>query len=276
MAAGLWALCFSCSSQSEVVYGTSTATGLNWVMTNILPAYTGLEVNGLVYQYTTVKDPESEMVVYVQNENAQGDGYIFQFADNWTGQPGNTIRRKFVMPNILSDFWGDGSITWTGEGSVEDANVIYTYKYDSCFDPQSDPACPGYKDEVEVPDIPFVDPLNDEFVIMQMEQQAKIDAEAEEDDRRRRQKESTIDAALENLLGDGINPKLVDLALQAKALSALYRVLPVDYYDPLDGGEYLETIKLNGGEIQDNRQGRQAVFRQQALHDAMVNSQYER
>ena len=75
--------CYSSYSHSEIVYGTSSTTGLNWVMTNILPAYTGLEVNGLVYQYTTIKDAEDDMIVYVQNENAQGDGYIFTFADNF-------------------------------------------------------------------------------------------------------------------------------------------------------------------------------------------------
>jgi len=245
-------------------------------MTNVLPAYTGLEVNGLVYQYTTVKNAEDEMIVYVQNENAQGDGYIFQFADNWTGQPGNTIRRKFVLPNITSDYWGDGSITWTGVGSVEDTSVIYTYKYDTCFDPQSDPSCPGYEEEVEVPEIPFVDPLNDEFVMQQMQQQAKIDQEQEEEDRRRRQRESTIESAIEKVLGDGTNPKLADDALEAAKLAKLYKVLPVIYYNPLDGGEYLETIKLNGGEIQDNIQGRRVNYAQQLLHEEMVNLQYER
>ena len=269
-------LSFSPYSHSEIVYGTSSTTGLNWVMTNILPAYTGLEVNGLVYQYTTVKNAEDDMIVYVQNRNAQDDGYIFTFADNWSGLPGNTIRRKFVLPNIPADFWGDGSITWTGEGEVVDANVIYSYKYDTCFDPQSDPSCPGFEEEVEVPEIPFVDPLNDEFIMQQMQQQAKIDQEQEEEDRRRRQRESTIESAIEKVLGDGTNPKLADEALQAAKLAELYKVLPTIYYNPLDGGEYLETIKLNGGEIQDNLQGRRANFAQQLLHEKMINLQYER
>ena len=245
-------------------------------MTNVLPAYTGLEVNGLVYQYTTVKDAESDMIVYVQNENAQGDGYIFTFADNWSGLPGNTIRRKFVLPNIPSDYWGDGSITWTGEGDVVDANVIYSYKYDTCFDPQSDPSCPGYEKEVEIPEIPFVDPLNDEFIIASMQQQVRRDEEQEEEDRQRRQKESTIESAVERLLGDGTNPKLIDDFLQTQQLLVLYKVLPTNYYDLLDGGEYLETIKLNGGEIQDNLQGRRATYAQELLHEKMVNLQYER
>jgi hypothetical protein len=244
-------------------------------MTQILPEYAGLEINGLVYQYTTVKEADDAMVVTVANENVNG-GYIFRDTEDWSGVPGNTIRKKFILPNSLAELWGDGSITWTGEGDVTDASILYSYKYDTCFDPQSDPSCPGYEEEVEVPEIPFVDPLNDEFVIMQMEQQAKIDEEQEEEDRRRRQRESTIESAIEKVLGDGTNPKLADEALEAAKLLELYRVLPTNYYNPLDGGEYLETIKLNGGEIQDNLQGRRANFAQQLLHEKMINLQYER
>ena len=67
-------------SFSEEVYGTTNnaaQAGLNWVMTNVLPEYAGLEVNGLIYQYTAVKDPETNMIVWVQNEYADGNGYIF-------------------------------------------------------------------------------------------------------------------------------------------------------------------------------------------------------
>ena len=78
-------------------------------MTNILPEFTGLEINGLVYQYTAVKDPETGMIVYVQNEYADGSGYIFRNADDWTGLPGNTIRKGFVLPNTLGSLWGPGS-----------------------------------------------------------------------------------------------------------------------------------------------------------------------
>ena len=62
---------YSSASYSEEVFGTTNNAaqfGLNWVMTNILPSQAGLEVNGLVYQYTAVKDPETGMIVYVQFE----------------------------------------------------------------------------------------------------------------------------------------------------------------------------------------------------------------
>ena len=75
-------------SYSEQVFGvTKNAAdfGYNWVMSQILPQQAGLQVNNVFYRYTTIKDEEDEMVVYVQNENAQGDGYIFREVDDWTG-----------------------------------------------------------------------------------------------------------------------------------------------------------------------------------------------
>lgn len=244
-------------------------------MTQILPEYAGLEINGLVYQYTTVKDADAAMIVTVANENING-GYIFRDSEDWSGVPGNTIRKKFILPNSLAELWGGGSITWTGEGDVTDASILYSYKYDTCFDPQSDPSCPGYEEKVEVPEIPFVDPLSDEFIIMQMEQQAKIDEQQEEEDRRRRQRENAIESAIEKVLGDGSNPKLADAELQAAKLAELYKILPVTYYNGLYGGVYEETVVLSGGEIKDSLKGRKAVFRQEALHETMINLQYER
>ena len=46
---------------------------------------TGLEVTGVIYRYVAVKDPESDMIVYVQNEDAQNEGeYIFREKDDWS------------------------------------------------------------------------------------------------------------------------------------------------------------------------------------------------
>ena len=244
-------------------------------MTNILPQFAGLEVNGLVYQYTAVKDPDSDMIVYVQNEYADGNGYIFRNADDWSGIPGNTINRSFALPNTLGEMWGNGSIDIVGEGSVEDPSVIYTYKYDPCFDPQTDPSCPGYEEVIEIPEIPFSDPLEDQLVLDELNRQAEIDREEEEEDRRRRQRESKIKDALENLLGDGSNPELISASAEKMAMALFNVGLPTDYYSPLAGGEYIETVILDGGTIQDNEKVRRANFAQQVLHQKMIDSQYE-
>ena len=60
------------------------------------------------------------------------------------GVPGNTIVKSFPLSNIPATQWGAGSIDIEGEGSVKDAVVIYSYRVDECFDPQSNPNCPGY------------------------------------------------------------------------------------------------------------------------------------
>ena len=265
-------------SYSEEVYGTTNnaaAFGLNWIMTNILPSQAGLEVNGLVYQYTAVKDPETGMIVYVQNEYADGSGYIFRNADDWTGLPGNTIRKKFVFPNLNAELWGPGSIEVDGEGTVEDASVVYSYRYDTCFDPQSDPSCPGYEETVEVPEIPIYDPLQDQLVQEDMERKARIQEEEEEQERQRRREQWAISNALEDLLADGDNPGLIDPVAEAMALALTSRVLPTDYYYGLDGREYFDTVVLDGGDIPDNPSARRSNLAQQLLHQQMVDSQYE-
>ena len=265
-------------SYSEEVYGTTNnaaAFGLNWVMTNILPSQAGLEVNGLVYQYTAVKDPETGMIVYVQNEYADGSGYIFRNADDWTGLPGNTIRKKFVFPNLNAELWGPGSIEVDGEGTVEDASVVYSYRYDTCFDPQSDPSCPGYEETVEVPEIPIYDPLQDQLVQEDMERKARIQEEEEEQERQRRREQWAITNALEDLLADGDNPGLVDPVAEAMALALTSRTLPTDYYYGLEGREYFDAVVLDGGDIPDNSSARRNNLAQQLLHQQMVDSQYE-
>ena len=271
-------LVYSSYSYSEEVYGSTNnaaAVGLNWVMTHILPEYAGLEVNGLVYQYTAVKDPESDMIVYVQNEYADGNGYIFRNADDWSGIPGNTINKSFVFPNLAAELWGPGSIEIDGQGEVVDPSVVYTYKYDTCYDPQTNPDCPGYEEPVEVPEIPFSDPLEDQLVLDEINKQAEIDREEEEEDRRRRQKESKVKGALEKLLADSTNPELISAEAEKMAVALFNVTLPTSYYSLIQGGEYIETVQLDGGEIQDNKRARRINFAQQLLHTEIVNSQYE-
>lgn len=271
-------LLYSPLSYSEEIYGTTNNAaqfGLNWVMTNILPEYAGLEVNGLVYQYTAVKDPETDMIVYVQNEYADGNGYIFRNADDWSGLPGNTISKAFAFPNLPATLWGPGSIEVDGDGEVADPSVYYSYKYDPCFDPQSDPNCPGYEEPIEVPEIPIYDPLQDELVQAEMERKNKLQQEEEEQERQRRQREWAVSNVLEELLSDGENPGLIDPVAEALALALTSRTLPTSYFTLLDGGEYPETVILNGGDIQDNAKARRSNLAQQLLHQQMVDSQYE-
>ena len=278
----LWVLvalaCLPSYSYSEEIYGSTNnaaGTGLNWVMTNVLPDQAGLEVNGLVYQYTAVKDPATGMIVYVQNEYADGSGYIFRNADDWSGLPGNTISKGFVLPNTLGSLWGPGSIEVDGEGTVENASVVYTYKFDPCFDPQSDPSCPGYTAPLELLNIDIYDPLQDELLLQDLESKKQKQQEESDADRKRRQQMNAVASVLEKLLGDGSNSGLIDPVAEAMALALTSKTFSEGYYSSLDGKEYLETIVLNGGDIQDNARARRSSLAQQLLHQQMVDSQYE-
>jgi hypothetical protein len=179
------------------------------------------------------------------------------------------------VPNLSAELWGPGSIEVDGEGTVEDASVVYSYRYDTCFDPQSDPSCPGYEEQIEVPDIPIYDPLQDQLVQEDMERKARIQEQEEEEERQRRREQWAISNALEDLLADGDNPGLVDPVAEAMALALTARTLPTDYYYGLEGREYFDTVVLDGGNIADNAKARRSNLAQQLLHQQMVDSQYE-
>ena len=273
---------YSSQAQTETVYGvTQNAAnpGLAWVMNNVLPQQAGLTVGNVIYQYSTDKNAEDDLLVHVQNENAQGAGYIFRETDDWSGLPGNTIRKTVPVANIPIELWGDGSIEVEGKGTVGDASVFYTYQYDPCFDPQTNPQCPGYKDpfdlSLQMPEA--YDPLDDEFIQDELDRKATLKDEDQNDrDRKRVQAKEKVKESLEKLLGD-INSSALAQANQAKhdALSALV-FMPTSYYDAIPGGDYQDKLVLKDANLPDNRKGRRSEFAQQVLHEQMVNSQYEK
>ena len=250
-------------------------------MQNVLPQQAGLEVTGIIYRYTAVKDPESDMIVYVQNEDAQNEGqYIFRQQDDWSQKPGNTIFKLIPQNNVLIDRWGDGSIQVEGEGEVQDALVTYDYRYDPCFDPQSDPSCPGYVPPI--PDIPEPD-LTDYYaeVDRALEEDAKNkelkENDEDEEERNRRRSKIKEKNRLEIALG-GINSALLtaDAAAKHAELMSL-SIIPETYtVQTIPVITYEETIVLDGGELPDNKQGKRLNFAQQALHEKMVDLQYEK
>jgi len=269
-------------SYSEQVNETSTnaaALGLNWVMTNILPQNAGLTVNGIVYRYTTVKNAEDDMVVYVQNEDAINGGYIFRNADDWSGLPGNSINKLVPVNSIPLEYWGDGSIEVEGEGSVEDATVLYNYSYDTCFGVTTDPSCPDYIPPVpEIPEIEIYDPLDDQWVQKELEEDWEPRDEDEEDrDRRKMMSEEEIeDMRLEKILGTVNNSLLASESLRKHTSLMAQNYIPVNYFDVLPDSKYEETVVLKDASLLDNKRLRRQNLAQQLLHQELVNLQYEK
>jgi len=273
----------SCLSYSnDLVFGSTqnaTQFGLNWVMTNILPQQAGLTVGSVIYKYRAIKDPESDMIVYVQNENALGDGYIFREEDDWSGLPGAGIYKIVPVGAIPIEYWGDGSIEVQGEGSVEDPSVVYTYQYDPCYDPQSNPDCPGYEipyDPSIIPVVEFKDPLDDELIQEELEEEELEDKEEEEEEFARRLLVEKVKLNLQKLLG-GVNTDLLDgnALSQEQAFFAL-NYLPVAYYNPLDGGSYEDNLVFEPKEMPKNNNALRVGLAQQKLHEEMIKSQYDK
>lgn len=247
-------------------------------MSQILPNAAGLSVNGVIYQYTAVKETEDDMIVYVQNENAEGNGYIFREVDDWSGLPGETINKLVSVNNVPISAWGDGSIEVEGTGSVEDPNVIYTYKIDECYDAQANPACPGYVPPVEPPKIEVIevyDALDDQAV---REATEETDPELYDRDKKRQQKiEESEENRLENALAATENALTMALvATQDAMLVSMSRVERLNPYYRADipGGIYRETVSLPKTDMPDNKAGLRNGLAQQILHEKMVQSQY--
>jgi len=258
--------------------GNAASTSLSWGMDSILPSITGVDINGLFYRYTTIKDPDAYMKVHVGNLNANGDGYIFRETDDWSGVAGNTIIKSFPVSNIPASNWGTGSIEVEGKGRVEDAVVIYSYRVDRCYDPQSDPSCAGYiKPMPELPEIVVYDALEDGAVVSTLEtedyQYAEdgklILSEEEEEEKTRIEMGLTASAnALTLFKTQGQNDIIMSINKQTNI--AMY------YNANINGGTLNDAAGLQDGTIKDNKKALRNNLAQQILHEQMVDMQYNK
>lgn len=274
------AVCWHSYSYSDYVYESSSnaaSNGLTWTMTNVLPPYSGLAVNGVVYRYTTIKDTDADMVVHVSNENAIDGGYIFRETNNWSGIPQNSINRVVSIPYLEAEYWGEGRIEVEGDGQVVDPTVIYTYRYDdTCVvNPQSDPNCPGYKNVelIEPPEYQEETFTQDEIDRQQTfndEDQDRRDAERV----KKKEKKKTRLSELEKLLGtDDLN------GLQGASELLHGQLIAMNYLSPsydaqLPDPGYEETATLPDSELPDNDRVLRN-FASDKLHQEMIDSQYQ-
>lgn len=269
---------------SEEVFGTTgnaASAGYRWVMQNVLPQQTGLTVNGVIYQYTTIKEQQDELLVHVQNENARGPGYIFRSTDDWSGLEGNTINKVVPVNSIDISYWGVGSIETEGVGSVTDAEVYYTYQYTPCEDPQSDPTCPGYIDYTAVQTEEVIQTeSSEEYIQAELDRKANLKAQKEDEEREAREKVrkdavEEVKENLETLLGS-VNTNLLNA--QSKVIhDALVATnsLPQTYFAVLKGGQYRDAVMLKDARLPDAKKGAKVGLAQQVLHEEMVQSQWD-
>jgi hypothetical protein len=272
----LWPSYSSCDPYSYGTTGNAASTALSWSMSSVLPDIPGIDINGLLYKYTTVKDPDADMKVHIGNKNVDADGYIFRKTDNWSGVPGNTIVRSFPLSNIPASQWGAGSIDVEGEGSVKDAMVIYNYRIDECYDEQSNPACPGYVKPVTViPVAELYDVLDDDAAMSAIEADEfqydedgnLILSEEEEEEETRIEMGLTASANALTLFKTQGQDDII-LAINQQTNIAMY------YNASINGGVYADAPGLADSEIADNKKALRNNLAQQLLHEKMVDMQY--
>ena len=284
MAAALLALSSSYSYSDTLETGVTNnaaANGLQWDMKDVLPVPGGLMINGVIYRYTIDKEIEDSTKVHIQNENVDGNGYIFRQTDDWTGVPGSTINRLVGLPNVPGELFGDGSIEVEGQGTISEPTVRYSYVLDPCFVPLTDPSCPGYiqalydwlkKNGLLDETASIDDPLFNEL----LQQLLNRKAEVEEDEEARREEENEEDEEIEELNAGASIEALGDPAVQEAIMQALSTIPNFENYYAvsIQGGVYEETVVLEDKELPDNRRAMSSLA-QDALHRSMVRSQYE-
>ena len=272
----LWPSYSSCDPYSYGATGNAASTALSWGMSSVLPDIPGIDINGLLYRYTTVKNPEDDMKVHVGNKNADGNGYIFRETDDWSGVPGNTIVKSFPLSNIPATKWGPGSIDIEGKGTVKDAVVIYSFRVDECYDEQSNPACPGYVKPVPViPVVELYDVLDDDAAMAAIEADEfqydedgnLILSEEEEEEETRIEMGLTASANALTLFKTQGQDDLI-LAINQQTNIAMY------YNASINGGVYADAPGLADTTIPDNKKALRNNLAQQLLHEKMVDMQY--
>ena len=280
-----WALSlllFCSSSVNAYTFGYTpnvAISGLEWTMT---PTYLGadgiggMDVSGVTYRYTPIKNKEDDYVVTLENDKV-GGGYVFQDVQNWSQREGGIeVRRTIALPYTPLALFGNGRLKEEGTGSIENADVRYIYRFDPCFDPQSDPNCPGYKKPKPppLPDIPNYDALQDESVSLA---QKETDRELLEDEQAEKNDEEEDEESLESKLADTTNALTIANEIsQSNILKELNNVTNLTnyYVYTIPDNYYPDVVALQGGTIVDNRRALRSLS-QDARMNEMIEEQYK-
>ena len=240
-------------------------------------------VNGVFHRYTITKDQAADATVSITNKHINGLSNIYEYVDIWDNLPGNTKVKFDGTPGLLGNLFGPGAITLDGNGELSDVSISYQYRYDTCFNPITDPTCPGFdaaflkymlENLNNQPDV--TDPLYDEIIQYQLDQQAAADelktAEAEAE-------ETSEQQAFEDKFSvSGTAQKLTDPIKQANMMEELMGVGSLDEYSKIniiDVVQIVDVVKIvDVAEIKDNFRALRNLA-QDKTHRKMVRLQYD-
>lgn len=276
------------SDTTYAVTPNAAVNGNTWGMNGVIPdasqPWITIQIGGLAYRYTIDKDPTSDSIVSVRNEDPVNGGYVFEESDDWSGKSGGTVQRYFRFPYIDSTRWGDGSVNVEGDGQLSGVVVTYNYKMDvddelmmCATTPLADPSCPGFREALDdflknMPEPNENDPFYDEWVQANLSLNDEAKEKEEEVVEEPEEKESNFEKQLggQNTiekLGSNQDQILIELA-QVPKIESYYNVT-------IQGGVYEETIQLQDTNIPDNKRALRNLASDNT-HKSMVRSQYDR
>ena len=280
---------YSYSESIKPYYGATpnaAANGLSWSMGSVLPTPPGLDIQNVLYSYTIIKEDGEAVTVYVQNRLAGStDQYVFRDQEDWspTAPSGQEVRKVVPVGNLHRDLWGDGSIDVQGNGSVENPNVIYTYRVDPCYNPQFDPNCPGYE-------VPYVEPPKVDYEVYdavaegdtERRQYTYDEEENQEEEKTEEEKlaeledeEAERNDRLEKALSEAGRVELFALAFARGQLTDAVNLNMNSYYNAnIPGGTYNDSLVLLDTKLPENQSGLRNGLAQQLLHQQMIDMQY--
>lgn len=281
-----WVLLHLPSYSFDYTFGVTNnaaGSGHTWSMT---PQYLGadaiggMDIHGIIYQYKAVKEKEDDFTVTVQNEK-EGGGYVFQDTEDWSQKYGITIRKAFALPYTpLATFKEDGgSIATTGTGTVEDAQVVYLYRFDRCFIP-TDSDCPNYVPPLppKPPEIKLYDALEDEFVKEATKDVDQDLIENDEENVEELEEKEEEEENLETLLAVGENPLTIgDEFSQASIIAQMNGALDLSSYykAKIPSIVYNERLVMKEQKSLGNSKRILRSLAQDQLHNKMVEAQYQ-
>jgi hypothetical protein len=243
-----------------------------------VPTLEGVDINGVFYRYTAIKQQGDPYTVSVQNQDADQGGYIFRSTDDWSGGSGGTIQKFVPVPYSPLGNWGTGSIEEVGVGSVQDATVLYSFRYNECAGQTDNPGCPGYippTPPAQPPINPY-DALDDTAVASALEPTdpdlyyKEKDIEKSEEELEEGERLEKALAAVENALTIG------NSMTQAAILQAMNTATNLNNYYAanINGGVYKDTLQMPIKKLPDSKFGARVGLAQQVLHEEMVKQQW--
>jgi hypothetical protein len=168
-----------------------------------------------------------------------------------------------MVDNIPGVLWGFGSITTTGTGSIQDAEVKYSYRYDSCFNTATiDPSCPNYK--LKLPSLNW----NNESPASELQQFQESSEDLALVKQLLELEQTKKPQVLKKTATNTLANTTVSQALEdANAIPSIYKL-------SLFGGAYSDSVKLVDSRLPDSRNGQRLSSSQEILHNRMVDQQY--